>query len=371
MSNITTTQPLSPVNFEDIKSLSGQLDQRLAKAKTYKASIDIEISKGITQELDTKLSTTIDGLKAAKADFNAKRSPLTKKIQDIVKLFTEKENDLQKMIDDLQSERNKYAAKVAAEIAEQQKKNAIRIAKDNEAIDLKKIIEIEIRTSVHDNIHRVKNSILSAMKTVTQENKDAKRQKLQELDCSLDPLKYGSYETKIISRFNNDVIAINNELLISLEPELSEYYRKEIEGAKQEALLMFNQIANMDDKAKGEAIEAKTQDIAIDTHTAIEVVTEQAEISAEIAKAETAFSNVSESMQMPDAKQLIEIEVLNMEGWSALSAYWWATCAKDFKGNPETKTWLSMKKDVEKVAVSTGEKISSQNIIYVPIYKAK
>lgn len=372
MTQITTAPKLEPVNFQDIQALSESLNLRLQNAIAYKKTLDAEIAKGITPELDETLKRTIQNLKAAKDDFNAKRSPLTKRLQEIVKMFTEKENTVQALADDLQKHRNDSAAKVAKENKGKQRQAQIEQYKTQEAIDLKAAIEVEIRTWVQSLSDKMELGILAAMKTVTLENKEEKRKKLQSMNTALDPLVYGNYETKLVSRFGNDVLSINNDLLLSLEAELLEKYQKQVETAKHEALLMFNTIATMDEKTKEATIAAKEQDAIIESASVIEVIQEAVSIQADASKAEAAYTAVVETIEMPDAKKSYEIVLLDdAAGYSALVPYWFAICAKDFKGNWSTRSFDQCRKDLEKHATTTGTKLESKYIEYKDKFKAK
>jgi len=372
MSEIITKPKLEPVNFQDIQTLSASLDDRLNRAITYKANLDAEIAKGITPELDDRLKLTVQNMKAAKDDFNAKRAPLTKRLQEIVKLFTEKENTLQVIIDDIQKHRNEYAAKVAKENAEKQRLAQMEQFKTQELIDLKAAIEIDIRSMVQNMADKMELGILNAMKTVTNDNKDEKRKKLESLNTEIDPLIYGSYESKAVSRFGNDVIEIGNDILIMLENELAEKYRKQVDNAKHEALLMFNQIAGMTEETKTAAIEAKEQEAIIESKSTIEVIQEAVTVQADSAKAEASFTHVVDTIEMPDAKKTYEIVLLDeAAGYSAIVPFWFATCAKDFKGNWSTRTFNQCLKDLEKYATTNGVKLESKYIEYRDKFKAK
>lgn len=372
MSGIITKPKLEPVNFQDIQTLLEENKSSVQNAITKVNSIESEISKGMTPELDNEAKFTITRLKATKENIYAKRMPLTKKMDEIKSFFTKDENTLQSLADELQKHRNEYAAKVAKENAEKQRLAQMEQFKTQELIDLKAAIEIDIRSMVQNMADKMELGILNAMKTVTNDNKDEKRKKLESLNTEIDHLIYGSYESKAVSRFGNDVIEIGNDILIMLENELAEKYRKQVDNAKHEALLMFNQIASMSEETKNAAIEAKEQEAIIESKSTIEVIHEAVSVQADSAKAEASFTHVVDTIEMPDAKKTYEIVLLDeAAGYSAIVPFWFATCAKDFKGNWSTRTFNQCLKDLEKYATINGVKLESKYIEYRDKFKAK
>lgn len=347
------------------------LDMRLQKAEAHYNAILSKVENAeLTPALDNELMTSINAYKTALTDFNTQRSPITKRLQDIVKLFTEKENKLKGFIDNLQVYRNKFAKMQAEEIERQRREAEVIRLKEKELIDLKNAMYLELQSFIQDKIDTLKKGIIKSLETVTEENKDEKFPRLQAMTTTMSEKEYSTFKTSLISSFGHDIAAIRESVVQSYKDEMRSHYEAEITLYKQEAIFMFNQIVTASKEEKEATIKVASEEIAIESNAAKEIAEVQANASKEAEMAELNFNAVAVDSEMPETRTGFEIVVSNNSAYPALVAYWFSICYKDFTGDILKKTVASMITDLEKHAHKTGEKLQNSNITYQTIYKA-
>jgi len=361
-----STKIISLDQISTIPSLAQSFDDRIAKVD---AAVTAVKAKPINDQVDQEIRALIDKIKHTHTDFNDKRKPITLKLQEIVKEFTSRENQLSAYIKMLQETRDEYAFEKVKIETEAKRKAEIAALKEAEKIQIEKQLRIDIAESVTAKIVDLKNKMITALKTVTPENKDERREKLIGMSTSM-PVSYVSdFQCTIVSKYGNDVEPILSNIKSELLGELSSLYQKEIETYKAECLMMINQMAAMSESDKSDIVNEQTDVIKIEAATITETTTADAETQAIAQQASLAFAT-ADSTEM-NVKESIEITVVNGQGWAVLAAYWFANFGNRFDGNFETKTLLSMKKDIEKEAHKLTKKIECPDLIYNQKIKAK
>lgn len=367
---MSTTTELSIVNQNIIDVNIQERDARISKALAFATKVPEKIE---SDEADNFAKELIGKYKALLESLETQRKPITQKFDEIRSFFTTQEKKVASTITEISNKRNDFVTAKAEKIRlaniEAQKKRF----KDEELIELKTNIELQLRTWMNSFIEAKKQAVLKALETVTSENKDAKIQGLKNMSCEFDPLKYGMFEPKAISKYGNNVADISNEIVLYFENELLSLYKKEIETFKHECLMQINSLVKMNVEEKKAAIEEKATEIKVETSTANEVIEVEIEQKTDVAKAESAFTSIVGEIDnsLPSNIASIEIEVLNDAGWIAIGTFWLTTLAVNFKGNFATKTFTSMKGDVEKYAKYNGVRIESQNLVYHNKLKAR
>jgi len=363
MSAITQTQEVSIVNPGLLTQKFEQRKSRVTTASTFVAKLPEVINDDAE---DQNVLSIINKLQTLGKSLNEERTPITKKFDEIRANFTADEKAVEEMVKTLSGRRNKYVEVKAAKIkAENDRKLAERY-KGEELLELQKEVEIQIRYFVVNLIESKKNKVLAALKTVTSKNKVQMIDKLNEMSVELDPVFYGNFEPNVISKYGNDVNQINAELITKLESEMLTFYKKDLDTFKHECIMQVNSLAEMSADEKKEAIESKELEVKLEASTAVEVAKVELENQTDAAKAEMAFTSLSEGEDngLPQNRQGFEIEVLNNAGWIAVATFWLTTLAESFTGNFETKTLKSMKTDLEKYAKDKGTKLVSKNVLY-------
>ena len=366
---MSTTTQVSIINQNAISATLSNRKERVAKAVKYVDSIPAIITDDAS---DDKAKMLIGKYKELAKNLNDERTPITKIFDEIRSKFTDDEKSVAAAIDALSKRRDKFVADKAAAIKKAAPEAQNARFKNEEFIDLKAQIDLELVRWVNGYIEAKKQAVLKAIETVTAENKDAKIQGLTNMSCEFDPLKYGMFESKAVSKYDNNVSEISKNIVLDKEAKLLQHYKKEIETFKHECLMQINSLVMMDLEQKKAAIEEKVVEIKVETSTANEVAQVEISHQADTEKAESAFTSLAAGIDtsLPTNRQSVQIEVLNNAGWIAINQFWLVTLAPNFEGNFETKTLKSMKLDVEKYAKDKGVKIESVNLVYSEKIKA-
>lgn len=359
-------------NLNTIPSLVNEFELRASKVANKFEQLESQAKeKGLSKELDSVFQAFINGVKAAEKDFKGKRTPLTKRFDEIKKMFTAEENKLKDFANKAQKYRDAFAKKVHEENAKKQREAQAKKIKADEAVNLNARIEAEVRFKVQEKIDSFKNKILNAMQTVTEKNLEDKRDKLQNLNVNIDPKFFSTFKTGYTSKQGNDVAAILKDVLSRVEIELTEYYNKEMATYKQECLTVFRDMAKADKEKKEALIKEQKENIAIESQASKEIAEIQIENNKDAQLAQAAFESTVEVLdEAPESRKGFKIEVLDRSGYAALVAYWFSVLGASFDGSMERKTVGSMIKDLEKHAHKTGSKLMNDAIKYETVFKA-
>lgn len=367
----SATKPVVAI-VNQYPNLLEKAEDRVSKMKKFYDML-IESSKsGIDSELDGKLKEFIEAAKVAKCEMNKERSPITRKLTEISKAFTAKENEAETLIAGIQKIRNAYAKKVAeenrkAEILGQQKR-----MKDEEAINLKAEIEMEFRIFVQSLIESKCKSIIAALGTITDENKEQKHEGLKQMSTEISTETLYKFETKKASKFNNNPTAICSQVKILLAEDMKKYFNTEVNDAKQDALIKFEDYAALNETERQAQIKLDEIRNQVESESALEVAQANIEASTDAEKAAAAFNSIAETTEAPEAKVYYEIEVNGAKGYAAIVAYWFATLGKEFAVEKfPNKTIKSMIGDLERHSLKFNERLENDSVKYVEKYKAK
>ena len=357
--------------LDKIPNLLMTLTARKDKLKNYAVILAGKVKQGMSPELDSKLQEFIVAAKTAKKDFNDQRSPFTKQFDLIKKEFTALENSIQSEIDPIQEVRNNYAKQLADEADKKRREAELEQNKIQEAITLKADIELEIKEYVQSKIDNLKNAIINSLSTVTVDNQSEKKPKLQAMPTAMNPKVLNEFTTSKTSRFGLDPQNIYIELLPGLEAELKDHYQREIETAKQDAIIQFDRIVAMSKDEKEAALKAAEDQQKLDSQSYMDVATASVQATASAEKAQEAFKSTMEVHQeLPENRTGYEIMLNGKEGYAAIAAYWFATCAADYTGKMESKTLGSMVKDLQKHAHKHDVFLENPAVKYEKTYKA-
>lgn len=368
---MSTTVITKPTSIELVQDLVRTFDLRLSKVADHSLNLQKEAKKGLTPQLDEKIEKAIVAYKTTKSDFADKRMPITRKFDEIKKVFTEKERAIQNEIDILQAFRDTFAKHLAEENARKQREADKERLAGEELIRLRSDIEVEIREYVMKQIDTLKNGILQSLYTVTKENAEERFPKLQAMPTVISDKSYNAFKTAQRSNFGHNVANIVKEKLFALKDEMYSMYDREIGEYKQAAIANFKQVMEMTDEERKQSVEAAKDDILINSQTAMEVAKVQIEANEQAEQAELAFDSITIEDEIPENRQGFKINVAKKEAYASLVAYWFSVCAADLEADAfERKTIGSMIKDLEKHAHKTGEKLNNPNVSYEVVYKA-
>jgi hypothetical protein len=134
----------------------------------------IELAKnGMTDELDTLIADFVEKGTKTITGVNNKRSPITQSLTMIAKEFTSIEANIKKVVDECKDYRNEYATKKMKERQEAERLAAIKLAKEQEAIELEKNYKIAFGNAYSDYVLKFKQTKLNWFDSLTLETIDA------------------------------------------------------------------------------------------------------------------------------------------------------------------------------------------------------
>jgi hypothetical protein len=346
--------------------------ERVSKAAAFAKTLPVNIT---TDDEDEKVRLTVQKLKALEKSLNDERTPYTKKMDEIKSKFIEQEKAVANTIAALQKTRDNYVSFKTEKIKQERIKQEFERFKNEEIILIEMEAAITLNKFVSDVIERKKTAVLNALKTVNESNKDEKFEALKAFPTQLDPVFLGNCSFDFKPKYNNDndVAELYNQVFIQKELSLLDMYHREIETFKHECIMQFETITKLSEADKQAVIDSKVDEVKVESSTAQEVAKVEASQMAEVAKAENSMMAIAESIDntLPSHSSGFEIEVLNNAGWTAIGAFWITVFGPKFEGNFETKTFKSMKGDLEGLAKKEGTKVVSDNLIYKEKVKAR
>lgn len=319
-----TTQTLpaettSVVKIEEFKSLISQAPTALAENKTsYDKAIAkgnelIELAKqGMNDVIDAEIASYITKVKNTKKAMNEKRSPFTQMMTLLSKEFTSLESGIDTPIDTLQAFRNEHATKKIKERQESERQAQLKLAKEQEAIEIERLYRIGYATASAEyilNFKTSKNEWFNALTLLTVDNASTE---IAQFDNKLSDaqfifpvqiqlnIQYHSIEEKVMitggiaqqlcytamSDFKTSIEDFKRELLDMLPSKKNQL--EELERQRLEAIELQRQEAERQRIANEAAAEARRKAAEADAENKVRLEEEarQAAIKAELERQE-------------------------------------------------------------------------------------
>jgi len=224
MSNIVLFKP------QELQSAAGVLEANTSYVakytkKHYAILEKIErIGVKLSPELDKEANDFIASANKCIKAMEEARKPFTSKLQEVVKLYTAKENELKALIGPLQVARNASVKAYAEEEAELRKKEQADLDKKREAIELLASAEEQIRRGYVSHLTEDKNELLYALENADSDTIDG-------VETLLTPPLLANYKEE---RFNGILITLQAKH--HTVEEVCEIKVKAIEGKYEKVL---------------------------------------------------------------------------------------------------------------------------------------
>ncbi len=356
-----------------------------------------------------------------------RRAPITRIFDEVKSYYTNLENGLKTLDEQVQGVRNQYATEKARIAAEQERARQKKIALDQEKVSLKAGIEMQLKQYFYDYLDARQKELTRFFETITLANYTEAEVSIKRFNAlyskahfeAFKPVNLSSrylsadekievYKAAAQGKFEGfckefeDTIKGLKELFLDKLPdkkkELEEIarlnQRSEEKGRKAEEMLRKAGTAQEIRDAKAAIEQARDSGFAADAlarqadeklrdelkRLDNEKVTREASLTreAEVTKAAENTVNLFNAMQTApavntdDIKEGYQIRIKNQGGWLPLIAKWFE---KEGSSAPMEKigsmTLNRMKLYCEKLAMTTGEKVVSPFVEYTPVYAAK
>ena len=364
-------------------------DKAIEAGKRMLASAE---QNGMSDDLDKLMSSFLDKLRLTHKTINERRKPFTTIVQACVKEFTTLEADIDpagkaNIFFQVQTRRNDYAAQKIAEQQKKEREAKEKLEREKELISIKSFGENSLRQAVARYTTEFKGGMLRTFEGITLGNIE----NAATLFAGIEQIDFRHLAIDNTPRWiyvsDEDAKAMISQVRNSLVTELKECYKNEVVALRRELIdKLPSKKAELEAMAKaGEAEKARLQHEAGNRRKAEEQrMKDEAEAKAKQAAEDARIKEESEKIdatvttqaelftEAPKVKEGCEIVIKNVAAWQLVFMFWFEREGKTLSAEKiEKKTMLQMKSYCEKIAVTTGEEISSGLIEYKITYKAK
>ena len=235
---------------------------------------------GMNPELDERANNYLVNIGKATKQMKEDRSSVTQIMDQLKKMYTEVENELDPKKENsipnrVQKERDAYSRKVAAE-AEAKRREAERVAnKAREAVDIKYQYEINLKGQYGTFLMTKKNKILQTFNAITLESFEEKSAGLKGLKTDFQFQAEGFFGSKAQYHTDDEVKVITDSVVAECTPDMEANYKAEMELLKQDLI----------DKLPSKLFELQEQKRLADEAAAAEEAAKEAEAKRQAAMA--------------------------------------------------------------------------------------
>jgi len=238
-------------------------EKAIAVGRNILATIQEE---GMSPEADERANKYLANVSAANKSMKESRAGVTQIMDQLKKMFTEVENDLDvkkagTIPSQIQGHRDQYAKEVAAEQERKRKQAELEAAKASEAIDIKYQMEANYKEQFTQYLLERKTKMQSGFNAIPLEKFDVLSGKLKELTFSFQFKHEGPY-TSITVKYHSDaeLKSFADAVIIVNESQLEEVFLSEMNLLKDELvdklpskLSELQEQKRLDDEAKAQA----------------------------------------------------------------------------------------------------------------------
>ncbi|GIZ08335.1 hypothetical protein [Flavobacterium sp. UMI-01] len=368
---------------------------RVSKAISVGDKLLAEIQeKGMSTDMDERCNKFLVNCRNAKSEIETQRKPITAFFDTIRKQFTENEAKLDpKKLDShpakIQAYRDKWVAKLRAEEAEKQRIAQAKIDKENEIIDIKASLEVQLSTYVNNHIAERKQKLQDSFNKITLENLEEKSKALKTLAIEYQKSHFQAFSPNWLRKHvtQEETSVLLDEFIASKDFNLiAAVVVDEIRKFKEELIEKLPSLKkSLEDMAKaGEAEKARLAKEKQEREAAAaKKLQEEAEAkiksdqeAAEVKKTAEQTNALMNNLELndtvaPETRDGFKITLINKPAIAEIFTFWFQREGMTLSLEElEKKSITQMKAYCEKVAHKSGDMIVSDNLKYEPVYKA-
>lgn len=347
-------------------------------------------TQGMSDELDEKCNAYMVQVNKTSKAMNERRSPITQLMTQVAKQFTTLENELKegKTVLFIQQSRNDWAKKKADAARKAEAEAKRKLAVENEKVEVKKKIELDLISFVNARINQVSEHLMSIFNNATLENIDAEIAKIKTFSSDYNPAHYDSFKTNPLCIYLN---AEELEIIVSevkeskLEGFKKSYYETiddlkinleaKVQARKNELekiAILEKENAEAAEKAKADAAERQrleAEQAKADAAEKAKSQENQVQSNADAAKLNNLFA-ATEAVVIPNASKAqvrtaVKMIITHQSAWvEVFTRYMQIEGMKLGIDELGKKSLNQMKAACEKNTVKTGDLIESKYIKY-------
>lgn len=236
--NVQTLAELAPQSFRD-NQLSHTRCLEAGNALLHKVQ-----AEGMTDTLDMEIARFLEKAKITVKKMNGRRTPVTQIFDQIRKIYTSMENDVDPAKADsipnrLQAYRNAYARQKHEEEERRRREEAARLAKENAKARYGTEVENDYLTQFHALVNRSINELTDMVKLLTLDNYAIIHDSIAEYPCSLPDswprtVISGAYRPAELTA--DECRAIQASVMASLCNRFKEQFAFEVQSTRDDIL---------------------------------------------------------------------------------------------------------------------------------------
>jgi hypothetical protein len=343
---------------------------------------------GMNDALDAQMASYNDKAKKTVSVINERRKPFSQMVDMLKKEFTRLESDLKAKIDEVQNIRNGYAAQKMEEQRRREEEARLRLAIEQELIDVKKQAEIQLAANFNEHLREAKQLLLDRFNGATLGTIDEVMLDIAEFGRDLTRATYQTFRPKITAQYHSqdnlipvirDVMELNYKVDKQTYARETGAYISDLQAKKESKITELRELARANtaererlEEAKKLREQAEAERIAREAEEAQRKVEAEAAVNAAGETAAAMLDAAVEAGAKPEVKEGYEIVLKNVAANLLIVQMWFENEGKTLSQDKIDKvTFVRMRKFCEAHALKTGEFISSPLVEYKEIFKAK
>lgn len=382
-----------PVVLSSAPEILMQNQTSKSKAKEVYSNLENLITEnGMSDFYDSELAKFIDRGKKTVTSMNERRKGVTQMIDLIKKEFTSLESELKGVIESAQGKRNAYATEKMKIKQEEDRQAQLKLAKEKEVIDFRKMCEISISRFFSDCSSEIKMKFLEHFNSLTLENVD--KAGFDSTTSNFDSYFPNGVQLILPSGEEEAYYYLNTEEKQAIKDEflngdlsyLKAQFKSEIQSQLRELAdkipskkAELQELAQADAqeserllKEKADREKAESERIRLEEEKKKANAEAQATVKASGEQAAALVDAQVSVTESPKVAESYEIQVTNVAGYLMLTQFWFEKEGKDLSQDKFEKfTFARVKAFCENYAKKNDEFVKNPAIIYEPKYKAK
>lgn len=291
--------------------------------------------------------------------FNERRMPFTRKLNEIVKEFTTREAELKRLAALTDDGLNAWAQAELRRTRDAQAAADAKLKAEQAKIALEGRIRELCRQRLNSMLDVVRGGAGSLVEKVDKSNFDKTKKRLQTEPKWTEEMQRFLYEQPT---WITDVEHFNSVVNEEFEAIKADYLEQSAEILKRSLTILETALTNKEEAARLQEAEKQRQ-ADLDAQKDLE-------LKKDIAGQQAVAELDQEKIEAPKVRAKMKIDVLSNEAWLHMISWW-------FKYDPESetkdlskKTFAQCKTFCEKWANDTGEQIIHESLEYVEDVKA-
>lgn len=303
-----------------------------------------------------------DKIKLAATTYKEMRMPFTRKLNDIVSLFTGNEKGFDGLVTDIESKANMWATKELAKKRAADEANDKLLKEQQTKIALEGVIREGLRMRINAMLENIRTAAGAIVNAVTKDNLADQKKKLA-TEPRWVPETMDKFYFKV-DPWTNDQDTFKRIADEEFEANKTDYLTK----AKT---ILTDSLAIVDvaltNKAEADRLQAAaTEQAKKDT----EIQSEEAQRAT---AAELALANldINKAELAKGIKPKMKIDIQGNDGWIQIIAFWFQHDPAAKTADLSKKTFLQCKTFAENLCNNTGTILEHEDVIYVEVVKVK